>query len=98
MRRHVRELVVALKTKPLLCASPPPISLSSSNSLSFLRRPPSSCATMINENNNIKNDNSQELETIFKQKKLVRSRVRKALKAMEPSLRSHEGNPIISSY
>lgn len=93
----MRELVVALMTKPLLCASPspPPISLSSINSLSFLRRPPSSSfATMINDNNNIKNDNSQELETIFKQKKLVRSRVRKALKAMEPSLRSHEDNAV----
>ncbi|KAM6594206.1 hypothetical protein CsatA_001909 [Cannabis sativa] len=37
------------------------------------------------------NDNVQDqLDAIFKQKKVVRSQVRKTLKAMDPSLRSHE--------
>ncbi|XP_028781692.1 5-formyltetrahydrofolate cyclo-ligase, mitochondrial isoform X2 [Neltuma alba] len=34
---------------------------------------------------------SDELDAIFKQKRLLRTQVRKTLKAMDPSLRSHQG-------
>ena len=34
----------------------------------------------------------EELDSIFKQKRIVRSTVRKSLKAMDPSLRTHQGS------
>ncbi|XP_028781690.1 5-formyltetrahydrofolate cyclo-ligase, mitochondrial isoform X1 [Neltuma alba] len=37
---------------------------------------------------------SDELDAIFKQKRLLRTQVRKTLKAMDPSLRSHQDNEI----
>ncbi|KAH6799036.1 5-formyltetrahydrofolate cycloligase [Perilla frutescens var. frutescens] len=38
------------------------------------------------------------LDTIFKEKKVLRSRVRKELKSMDPTLRSQEGNAYIFGY
>ena len=42
-------------------------------------------------NESIKSGNEEQLKPIFEKKRVLRSSVRKALKAMDPSLRSHEG-------
>ncbi|KAL5544308.1 hypothetical protein UlMin_008092, partial [Ulmus minor] len=97
MRRHVKELVVALMTLPL-SHSPSAIASTSLylSRTTFLRSPPSfssrSIVTMINNTKNIQQQQQEQnqLDAIFKQKKALRSRVRKALKAMEPELRTHE--------
>ncbi|KAG6587504.1 5-formyltetrahydrofolate cyclo-ligase, mitochondrial, partial [Cucurbita argyrosperma subsp. sororia] len=47
-------------------------------------------------NESIKSGNEEQLKPIFEQKRVLRSSVRKALKAMDPSLRSHEDNAIQS--
>ncbi|KAF4349563.1 hypothetical protein G4B88_009539 [Cannabis sativa] len=99
-RAHVRELVKAarvLMTQPLLF----PLPKLAANSLSINnpllptpQRPlpfPSLASRSTVTMSTDKNDNVQDqLDAIFKQKKVVRSQVRKSLKAMDPSLRSHE--------
>lgn len=42
-------------------------------------------------NDSIKPENEDQLNSVFQQKRVLRSSVRKALKAMDPSLRSQEG-------
>ncbi|XP_040990535.1 5-formyltetrahydrofolate cyclo-ligase, mitochondrial-like isoform X3 [Juglans microcarpa x Juglans regia] len=63
----------------------------------LLSRPPSyappSTVTFSTMN---KNTEQEHLDSVFKQKRALRSRVRKALKAMEPDLRSQEDNAIQS--
>ena len=60
--------------------------------LLFLSRPPSyvprATVTLGKMNHNEEQDH---LDALFKQKRALRSRVRKALKAMDPALRSQEG-------
>lgn len=48
-----------------------------------------SVATLTMATNGGQND---ELDALFKQKRLLRTQVRKTLKAMDPSLRSQQGN------
>lgn len=99
-RAHMAgRLVVALMTQSCTLATPPsaaPISLKLSRA-TILRPPPSCAPPSISIRTITMNINSQEqqqdnLEGIFKQKQILRSKVRKALKAMDPALRSHEGN------
>ncbi|PON34170.1 5-formyltetrahydrofolate cyclo-ligase [Parasponia andersonii] len=104
MRTHVRDLVTALSlmTQPLLFTSPTLAANSLNSSRPFLQRPPPSFASRstvtmsIKENDNVQDHQRQQdqLEAIFMEKRVLRSRVRKALKAMEPSLRSHEENVV----
>ncbi|KAE8124124.1 hypothetical protein FH972_019034 [Carpinus fangiana] len=65
--------------------------------LLFLSRPPSfaprATVTLGKMNHNEEQDH---LDALFKQKRALRSRVRKALKAMDPALRSQEDNDIQS--
>lgn len=41
-------------------------------------------------------EKEHDLESIFQQKRILRSQVRKTLKFMDPSLRSHEGQHLLS--
>ncbi|KAJ7956310.1 5-formyltetrahydrofolate cyclo-ligase [Quillaja saponaria] len=60
-------------------------------------RPPSHKRSSVVTLTKMSNSNSQEeLDAIFEQKRILRTRVKKALKAMEPSLRSQEDNAIQS--
>lgn len=59
-------------------------------SLPPLSRFSSGCPKMAT-NESIKPENEDQLKHIFDQKRVLRSSVRKALKAMDPSLRSQEG-------
>nr|XP_004299620.2 PREDICTED: 5-formyltetrahydrofolate cyclo-ligase, mitochondrial [Fragaria vesca subsp. vesca] len=81
-------LLVALMTQPCTLAAPPPLASS------ILRRPPPSfsqrfIATMTT-------NNQDHLDALFKQKRMLRTKVRKALKSMDPVLRSQEDDAIQS--
>ncbi|KAL6178139.1 hypothetical protein ACLB2K_049658 [Fragaria x ananassa] len=81
-------LLVALMTQPCTLAAPPP------RASSILRRPPPSfsqrfIATMTT-------NNQDHLDALFKQKRMLRTKVRKALKSMDPVLRSQEDDAIQS--
>ncbi|PQQ08474.1 5-formyltetrahydrofolate cyclo-ligase mitochondrial [Prunus yedoensis var. nudiflora] len=58
--------------------------------------PPSLSTRTITMNINSQEQQQDNLDGIFKQKRILRSKVRKALKAMDPTLRSHEDNAIQS--
>ncbi|XP_030493325.2 5-formyltetrahydrofolate cyclo-ligase, mitochondrial [Cannabis sativa] len=99
-RAHVRELVKAagvLMTQPLLF----PLPKLAANSLSIsnpllptpqrpLPSPSLASRSTVTMSTSINDNVQDQLDAIFKQKKVVRSQVRKTLKAMDPSLRSHE--------
>lgn len=93
-------LVVALMAQSCTLATPPSAVAAISLKLSraaILRPPPSYAPPSLSTRTITMNINSQEqqqdnLDGIFKQKRILRSKVRKALKAMDPTLRSHEGN------
>ncbi|KAB1216711.1 5-formyltetrahydrofolate cyclo-ligase, mitochondrial [Morella rubra] len=68
-------------TKPLLLSRPPSYA-------------PPSAVTFTTMN---KNEEKDHLDGVFKQKRALRTRVRKALKAMDSELRSHEDNAIQSN-
>ncbi|XP_008239679.1 PREDICTED: 5-formyltetrahydrofolate cyclo-ligase, mitochondrial-like [Prunus mume] len=97
-------LVVALMAQSCTLATPPSAVAAISLKLSraaILRPPPSYAPTSLSTRTITMNINSQEqqqdnLDGIFKQKRILRSKVRKALKAMDPTLRSHEDNAIQS--
>lgn len=92
MRKYMKEVVVALMSQPTIF-TPTTITANSLNlSRPALLRPPPTLAsrsiiTMIND----QEQQHQLLDAIFKQKKVLRSRVRKQLKAMDPTIRSQEG-------
>ncbi|KAH7528537.1 hypothetical protein FEM48_Zijuj05G0082600 [Ziziphus jujuba var. spinosa] len=92
MRKYMKEVAVALMTKSTIFA---PTLTANSLSLSRPRPPPTfashSITTMINNQEQQHQLEDTNLDAIFKQKKLLRSRVRKQLKAMDPTLRSQEG-------
>ncbi|BFG32665.1 hypothetical protein CerSpe_189380 [Prunus speciosa] len=87
-----------------MAATPPSAVAAISLKLSraaILRPPPSYAQPSLSTRTITMNINSQEqqqdnLDGIFKQKRILRSKVRKALKAMDPTLRSHEDNAIQS--
>lgn len=61
-----------------------------------LTSPRSFGSVMIMNNNTTTNPPQQSsLDSIFAQKRLLRSKVRRTLKSMDPSLRSYEGQLII---
>ncbi|KAJ8422913.1 hypothetical protein Cgig2_016486 [Carnegiea gigantea] len=86
--REVKKLM-SLSTLPFrrTLAQPPP---STNPLLLNLRRPPPCSVRM----SSTQSDNMTDLEPIFKQKKIIRSKVRKSLKEMDPSLRSFEDDAI----
>ncbi|KAK4568437.1 hypothetical protein RGQ29_004010 [Quercus rubra] len=93
LSRKLKQLVVSMTqpcnfvttTNPLLLSRPTSYAPRYSHSLNF--------ATMMTNNNNEEQDH---LNALFKQKQLLRSRVRKDLKNMDPTLRSQEDNAIQS--
>ncbi|XP_050257436.1 5-formyltetrahydrofolate cyclo-ligase, mitochondrial-like [Quercus robur] len=94
LSRKLKQLVVSMTqpcnfvtttTNPLLLSRPTSHAPRYSHSLSF--------TTMMTNNNNEEQDH---LNALFKQKQLLRSRVRKDLKNMDPTLRSQEDNAIQS--
>ena len=107
MRASAKDLVPALMTQPLLFISPKLATNSINPSLPAPLRPPPSYASRStvtmsnNQNDNIQDLQRQQqdqLEAIFKEKRVLRSKVRKTLKAMNPSLRSHEGKAHYLSF
>ncbi|XP_015882711.2 5-formyltetrahydrofolate cyclo-ligase, mitochondrial [Ziziphus jujuba] len=95
MRKYMKQVAVALMTKSTIFA---PTLTANSLSLSRPRPPPTfashSITTMINNQEQQHQLEDANLDAIFKQKKLLRSRVRKQLKAMDPTLRSQEDDEI----
>ncbi|XP_030937175.1 5-formyltetrahydrofolate cyclo-ligase, mitochondrial-like [Quercus lobata] len=94
LSRKLKQLVVSMTqpcnfvtttTNPLLLSRPTSYAPRYSHSLNF--------TTMMTNNNNEEQDH---LNALFKQKQLLRSRVRKDLKNMDPTLRSQEDNAIQS--
>ena len=89
LSRKLKQLVVSMTqpcnfvttTNPLLLSRPTSYAPRYSHSLNF--------TTKMTNNNNEEQDH---LNALFKQKQLLRSRVRKDLKNMDPTLRSQEGN------
>ncbi|KAM1026068.1 hypothetical protein ACFX13_039754 [Malus domestica] len=91
-------LVVALMTKWCTlptqpAAAPIPLHLSRPALLRPppLYAPPRATRTIAM---NTTNQDQDSLDALFKQKRILRSNVRKALKSMDPTLRSHEDNAI----
>lgn len=80
---------MSLSTLPFrrTLASPPP----STNPLLLNLRRPSPCSVRMSCT---QSDAGTDLEPIFKQKKIIRSKVRKSLREMDPSLRSLEDDAI----
>ena len=86
LRQRVKEWLMILPPSSFLQPSPSP-----SHHLAFTKKPllglgnasPCSAVTMSTTTTN--------LDEIFNQKRVLRSKVRKSLKAMDPSLRSQEG-------
>lgn len=90
--KGLRRLVsVTMSHLPLTIAPPPiPLNPSFTPSLILRQQPPSrrrSAATMTTTTTT----NDGHLEAIFTQKRLVRSKVKKDLRSMDPTLRSHQG-------
>ncbi|KAB5531954.1 hypothetical protein DKX38_018624 [Salix brachista] len=91
LRQRVKELLMILPPPSFLPPSPSP-----THHMAFTKKPllglanasPCSAVTMSTTTNN--------LDEIFKQKRVLRSKVRKSLKAMDPSLRSQEDDAIQS--
>ncbi|XP_018832653.2 5-formyltetrahydrofolate cyclo-ligase, mitochondrial-like [Juglans regia] len=93
IRQVKQRVLAALMNQP--CTRPAPAPAPAPKTL--LSRPPSyappSTVTFSTMN---KNTEQEHLDSVYKQKRALRSRVRKALKAMEPDLRSQEDNVIQS--
>ncbi|KAJ6375634.1 hypothetical protein OIU77_000588 [Salix suchowensis] len=91
LRQRVKELQMILPPPSFLPPSPSPthhLSLTKKPLLGLANASPCSAVTMSTTTNN--------LDEIFKQKRVLRSKVRKSLKAIDPSLRSQEDDAIQS--
>lgn len=90
--RQKAELVLKRMIQPYSIATVP----SRAPVFSFFNPPPSPRSFFIMSCSTHQSSNAQ-LEAVFKQKKILRSRIRKDLKAMDPSSRSQEGNILFLS-
>ncbi|KAJ0106733.1 hypothetical protein Patl1_17903 [Pistacia atlantica] len=94
--------VVALITQACAYSNSTPTPLTVTSSLNYYNKLTSNHPTFISPRSfvSIMNNNSTyppeqpHLDSIFKQKRVLRSKVRQTLKSMDPSLRSHEDNAI----
>lgn len=92
LSRKVKQLVLAaLMSQPCKIATTP---LPLPTNPLYLSSPTTSYAPRYSVNFTTMNNNEEQdhLNALFKQKQVLRSRVRKALKGMDPILRSQEGN------
>ena len=73
---------------------PPPPAVKLSRSANVRTQPPSIASRFITMSTN----NQDHLDYLFKQKRILRTKVRKALKSMDPALRAQEGNDPLSLH
>ncbi|XP_022921536.1 5-formyltetrahydrofolate cyclo-ligase, mitochondrial-like isoform X1 [Cucurbita moschata] len=96
-RRAVSESPMVRNYKLLPIAASSPFNRLPPTAFQPALRPLSRCSSRspkMARNEGIKPENEEQLKALFEQKRVIRSSVRKALKAMDPSLRSQEDNAI----